>query len=597
MHILMALSQLEVTGAEVYATTLGDALTEKGHKVSYVSDTLTKPHKGDFFPLRFNKRSILRRFWHLAYLVYLIKKQKIQLVHAHSRASSWSCHIACKLTKTPMVTSVHGRQPVHASRKKFHAMGDRALPVCEAIYEQLIEELGVSEKKLTISRNGINTEQYLWQEAPKNSRKIICIIGRLTGPKGDLCFRLLNECLDFSRYQVQVVSGSKLDARFEPFKDKVDFLGFSSDVVSLMAKADLVIGAGRVAIEALLCGRPTFAIGEANSLGLITLDNIQKAMATNFGDIGKKELDIDFSTLSEQINASLNMPYCSPLITEIIKSNYSLIKITRQIEDIYQSVYVHTKQKEIPVLMYHRFIEDQKDKGHFAPYLDIKMFDKHLTLLKKLGFETLTFKDLNKNGVISRLNPNKRYCMITVDDGFKDNLTLMLPLLEKHQMKAIVYVVTGENFNRWDVEQPPQSEQPEQRFDLMTADEIKTLAASPWIEIGGHTLTHPHLDKLSVSEQEKEITENKSQLEALIGEPLLSFAYPYGDWNEDSKKLVKKAGYTFALATNSGPLALHEDLYLIRRIGIFPHTDVFDLMRKVTGGYLFRKHKKATKHG
>ncbi len=594
MHILMALSQLEVTGAEVYTTTLGNALTEKGHTISYVSDTLTKSHKGKFFPLRFNKRSLLRRFWHLAYLIYLIKKEKIQLVHAHSRASSWSCHIACKLTRTPMVTSIHGRQPVHATRKKFHAMGDRALPVCEAIYEQLIEDLGVSADKLTISRNGINTEQYFRQEAPQNSRKIICIIGRLTGPKGDLCFHLLNECLDFSRYQVQIVSGSKLDPRFEPFKDKVDFLGFSKDVVSLMAKADLVIGAGRVAMEALLCGRPTFAIGEANSLGLITIDNIQKAMATNFGDIGKKELDIDFSTLSGQIEASLNMPYCNPLVTETIKANYGLTKITAQIEDIYQSVYVHTKQKEIPVLMYHRFIEDEKDKGHFAPYLDIKMFDKHLTLLKKLGFETLTFKDLNQKGVISRLEPNKRYCMITVDDGFKDNLTLMLPLLEKHQMKAIVYVVTGENFNRWDVEKQPQSEQ---RFDLMTADEIKTLAASPWIEIGGHTLTHPHLDRLSASAQEKEINANKAQLEALIGEPLVSFAYPYGDWNEESKKLVKKAGYAFALATNSGPLALHEDLYLIHRIGIFPRTDVLGLMRKITGSYLFRKYKKANKHG
>lgn len=590
----MALSQLEVTGAEVYATTLGNALTEKGHTISYVSDTLTKPHKGQFFPLRFNKRSILRRFWHLAYLIYVIKKQKIQLVHAHSRASSWSCHIACKLTKTPMVTSIHGRQPVHASRKKFHAMGDRALPVCEAIYEQLIEELGVSPDKLTISRNGINTEHYLWQKAPQNSRKIICIIGRLTGPKGDLCYRLLNECLDFSRYQVQIVSGSKFDARFEPFKDKVDFLGYADDVVSLMAKADLVIGAGRVAIEALLCGRPTFAIGEANSLGAITMDNIEKAMATNFGDIGKKVLNIDFSTLKDQIDASLSMPHCNPLVTETIKSNYSLSKITAQIEDIYQSVYVHTKQREIPVLMYHRFIEDHKDKGHFAPYLDIKMFDKHLALLKKLGFETLTFKDLNTNGMISRLNPNKRYCMITVDDGFKDNLTLMLPLLEKHQMKATVFVVTGENFNRWDVEQRPQSEQ---RFDLMTADEIKSLAASPWIEIGGHTLTHPHLDKLSEKEQEKEINDNKAELEALIGEPLISFAYPYGDWNEDSKKLVKKAGYAFALATNSGPLALHEDPYLIHRIGIFPRTDVFGLMRKVTGCYLFRKHKKAIKHG
>ena len=70
----MALSQLEVTGAEVYATTVGNQLSHRGHQVFYVSDTLTKKHNGLFFKLRFNKRSVPRRFWHVFYLIYLIKK-------------------------------------------------------------------------------------------------------------------------------------------------------------------------------------------------------------------------------------------------------------------------------------------------------------------------------------------------------------------------------------------------------------------------------------------------------------------------------------------------------------------------------------------
>lgn len=46
MNILMALSQLEVTGAEVYAATLTDRFVKKGHKVYIVSDTLTKKNLG-----------------------------------------------------------------------------------------------------------------------------------------------------------------------------------------------------------------------------------------------------------------------------------------------------------------------------------------------------------------------------------------------------------------------------------------------------------------------------------------------------------------------------------------------------------------------
>ena len=56
---------------------------------------------------------------------------------------------------------------------------------------------------------------------------------------------------------------------------------------------------------------------------------------------------------------------------------------------------------------------------------------------------------------------------------------------------------------------------------------------------------------------------------------------------------MAEAGYRFAVATNSGPLALHQDPYAIRRIGIFPRTDVFGLWRKVRGNYLFKKVKSA----
>ncbi|PCS23103.1 polysaccharide deacetylase family protein [Candidatus Enterovibrio escicola] len=588
MNILMALSQLEVTGAEVYATTVGNELTKRGHHVFYVSDTFTKPHYGLSFSLLFNKRSIPHRFWHIAYLIFLIKRHKVQIVHAHSRASSWSCHIACKITGTPMVTTIHGRQPVHSSRKKFHAMGNKAMPVCEAIYHQLIDDLNVPAETLEISRNGIDTSNYQWVNAPRNIRKVITIIGRLSGPKGDICYRLLDECIDFEKYVVNIITGTIADTRFDKFKNKVNFFGYVEDMPAMLASADLVIGAGRVAMESILCGRPTLAIGEALNIGLVTPANITHAMTTNFGDISNEDRAINFSEIPAQINMALSTAHCNESATEKVRQNYDLQNIVSHIEDIYQSVYIHTKQREIPVLMYHRFIDKDIDKGTIGPYLDIKMFEKHLKLLKRLNFETLTFSDLKGKGMILRLEAGRRYCIITVDDGFKDSHTLMLPLLKKHNFKVVLYVVTGVDFNKWDVNHPNT---PEKRFELITAQEIKDMANSGYIEFGGHTLTHPYLDTLSLDEQHREIAENKKELEALLGQPVLSFAYPYGNWNEDSKRLAKELGYDFAVATNSGPLALHEDPYLIRRIGVFSGTDVLSFARKITGGYLFRKRK------
>ncbi|MBL0526871.1 polysaccharide deacetylase family protein [Aeromonas dhakensis] len=586
MNILMALSQLEVTGAEVYATTVGNELTRRGHQVFYVSDTLTKPTLGQVFKLRFNKRSILRRFWHVFYLVYLIKKHHIQLVHAHSRASGWSSYVACKLTGTPMITTVHGRQPVHASRKAFHALGFRAVAVCEDIASQIIDNLGVDPAIVQVLRNGIETDKFQPVSAPDNAKPVIAIIGRLSGPKGELCYRLLDEVLDLDACQVKVVSGSQLPERFVRFRDRVDFVGYVEDVPALMAQCDLVIGAGRVAMEALLCGRPAFAIGEAKAIGLVTGQNLDEALASNFGDIGPRDLAIDFAALKTQIAPALSSGSVSDVIRQRIQAEYGLAGVVSGLESIYQDAVVETLRREMPVIMYHRFIEHESEKGVHGTWMPIAMFEKHLRLMKWLGYETLTFRDLADKGFIHRLQYGKRYLMITADDGYQDNLTRMLPLLEKYGYKAVVYVVTGEGYNRWDVE---QASNPDTRVDLMNGEQLKALVASGHVEVGGHTLTHPRLSTLAPEQQAHEIQENKRQLETLLGHPLLSFAYPYGDMDESAKAQAMAAGYRFAVATNSGPRAMHQDPFRIRRIAIFPRTDVFGLWRKIRGNYVFRK--------
>lgn len=586
MNILMALSQLEVTGAEVYATTVGNELTRRGHNVFYVSDTLTKPTLGPVFKLRFNKRSILRRFWHVFYLIYLIKKHHIQLVHAHSRASGWSSYVACKLTGTPMITTVHGRQPVHASRKAFHALGYRAVAVCEDIAHQIVDNLGVDPAIVQVLRNGIETDKFQPVPAPDNAKPVIAIIGRLSGPKGELCYRLLDEVLDLDACRVRIVSGTKVPERFARFEGRAEFVGYVDDVPALLAGCDLVIGAGRVAMEALLCGRPAFAIGEAKAIGLVTEQNLDEALASNFGDIGPKDLSIDFAALKGEVESALAGKVVPEAIRQRIQDEYGLQGVVSGLESIYQDAVVETLRREMPVIMYHRFIEQDSEKGVHGTWMPIAMFEKHLRLMKWLGYETLTFCDLADKGFIHRLQYGKKYLMITADDGYQDNLTRMLPLLEKYGYKAVVYVVTGEGYNRWDVEHPTN---PDTKVSLMSGEQVKALAASGHVEIGGHTLTHPRLSQLTAEQQAHEIQENKRQLEALLGHPLLSFAYPYGDINDSAKEQAIAAGYRFAVATNSGPKAMHQDPYQIRRIAIFPRTDVFGLWRKICGNYVFRK--------
>ena len=593
MNILMALSQLEVTGAEVYATALGEELTARGHQVWYVSDTLTRLIRGTYIPLDFNKRSIPRRFWHVARLVWLIRQNKIQLVHAHSRASGWSARVACWLTKTPMVTTVHGRQPAHASRRWFRAFGAKAIAVCEAVADQLVNALGVPLDQVVVIRNGIDPAAFPVNEVrPKRQaeKPRVAIVGRLTGPKGELCQRLLLDVLDLNAVDVRVVTGSTLPPGFKNFSDRVTFIQDQSAVAYEIAQADLVVGAGRVAVEALFTGTPVFAVGETRHIGLVSLENLEAAMATNFGDVGGGELAMDFQQIKDELSLLLSEPNVLPAVSTELRRRaleaYNLESVATQVEEIYQDAVVETLRREMPILMYHRLVEHPSEQGVHGTWTTVQMFERHLRLIQRMGFETLTFRDFHDNGFIHRFSPGRKYLMITADDGYQDNLTRMLPLLRKYNMKATVYVVSGETHNRWDVEHPTN---PDVRVPLLSADEIRDLEASGHVEIGGHTLSHVKLDQLDAKAQAKEIRENKCALEGILGHPMLSFAYPFGYLNESAKTQVREAGYAYAVATDSGPRAMHQDRYQIRRIAVFPRTDVFGLWRKIRGDYVFRR--------
>ena len=131
------------------------------------------------------------------------------------------------------------RQPVHATRKAFHALGYRAVAVCEDIAHQIVDHLGVDPDIVQVLRNGIETDKFQPVPVPDNARPVIAIIGRLSGPKGELCYRLLDEVLDLDACQVRVVSGTKVPERFARFQDKVDFVGYVDDVPALLAQCDL----------------------------------------------------------------------------------------------------------------------------------------------------------------------------------------------------------------------------------------------------------------------------------------------------------------------------------------------------------------------
>ena len=115
------------------------------------------------------------------------------------------------------------------------------------------------------------------------------------------------------------------------------------------------------------------------------------------------------------------------------------------------------------------------------------------------------------------------------DDGHKLDLKLAA-LLKEYGIKGTFYI-------------SPQTREfsAEER---LTDDEILTLSDS--FEIGAYTMTHPHLTQLDIDNARQEIVESKEVLERITNKPVRSFAYPYGEYNDAIKRLVKEAGFSRA---------------------------------------------------
>ena len=594
MNILMALSQLEVTGAEVYATTICDELIKRGNKVVIVSDTLTTKTQAEYIKICFNQRKLKNRIEHVKALLKIIKEHDIQVVHANSRASSWSCALACAIARIPLITTTHGRQPVHLSRKIIKAFGQLSICVCENIQKQICNDLGFDINKTRLIRNPVNAKTFEFSPRDKRDDGIIkvALIGRLSGPKGEVAKEILHRVKDRKNIQLDVIGGKDIPDFLQQYTDcdNINFVGYVSNVNDYIKSSDVVIGAGRVAIEACLCGRPVIAVGEAIYEGPLNTSSIAKALCSNFGDINtKKQCLFNFENLITDIKAAASLSDSELLaLKDIVIKEFNLSNIVDSIEKIYSHAYVVYKKYEMPVIMYHRVICSESEKGVHGTYISKEKFIAQMQYLKDHNYKTVTFKDLADNRYKERFNKGNKYVILTFDDGYTDNYTTAFPILKEFGFKAVIFLLSDATYNKWDAD---NKDNPEKKLPLMSEDQIQEMM-DYGIEFGIHTRHHPRLHQISLQEATDEILKSKEILESRYQIPFITFAYPYGDLNEEVKEIVRSSGVTFAVATDSGDISFDSDLMQIRRIGIFPGNSLSTFKRKVSGWYNFRKMKR-----
>jgi peptidoglycan/xylan/chitin deacetylase (PgdA/CDA1 family) len=188
---------------------------------------------------------------------------------------------------------------------------------------------------------------------------------------------------------------------------------------------------------------------------------------------------------------------------------------------------------QVPVLTYHR-VHSMPAVGQLDLIVDPVNFLAELQALHGAGYHTIhqyqLFDALYKGAPL----PPKPI-IISVDDGYVDDVRTILPDLERLHMVATFFVITGR------MTQP----------GFLTADQIRQLDQAG-MDVGDHTAHHLDLPMLTSSELQEEIAGSRQVLQSVVGHAVYFFAYPFGAYNDNVLQAVKAAGFTMAFTTAGG---------------------------------------------
>ncbi len=173
--------------------------------------------------------------------------------------------------------------------------------------------------------------------------KRILWAGRFVHAKGRLGVKLATEIFPKFENVVFELYGGPIPQDIANQSKNIVFKGLVHDLQQHMRDADLVLGGGRVALEAMQQGIPVMAVGQKCYVGILNEKNISFAKKTNFGDMFHTE-NIDYRALTNDLAAFIsNRIVPSVSFYEEVLENYALPKVASRIRDLYDQAMASKK--------------------------------------------------------------------------------------------------------------------------------------------------------------------------------------------------------------------------------------------------------------
>jgi len=218
--------------------------------------------------------------------------------------------------------------------------------------------------------------------------------------------------------------------------------------------------------------------------------------------------------------------------------------------------------------MYHRVGRPAGRSPVNGQYVSAASFARQMEVLSRLKLSVVPVEEVGAH-VLGHKVLSRRDVAITFDDGFANLFDNAFPILNRYRFPSTVFLIS-DYIGKTNTYHPPQDDLYEPLLDQSQVLEMQRNG----VRFGSHTRRHARLTECSPSELLHEVQGSKAELEALLQQPVTSFCYPYGAYDEPAREMVEKSGYEVACSTRKGRNDVGVDPLLIRRLNIRADTSL-----------------------
>ena len=195
--------------------------------------------------------------------------------------------------------------------------------------------------------------------------------------------------------------------------------------------------------------------------------------------------------------------------------------------------------------MYHRFEENK------YPSTNIKneIFSEHLKEINNLGIEFIKYKKFEE---IIKIDIDKNYLLLTIDDAFESFYLNAWPILKNKKIPFILFVSTREVG----------------KHGYMTWDQIREINKSNLGTIGNHSHSHEYLVDWEDNKIKSDLETSIKIFKKELGYSPKIFSYPFGEYSNSLKKIVSDLNFKFAFGQHSGVIDITKDFLELPRFPI-----------------------------